>query len=114
MPLIKLQTNIELDDITCQALLKQLSALTASLLNKPESYVMVAIEPSCSMLFAGKNDPLCYIELKSISLAEDKTTSLSAALCELVNNLTNINSERIYIEFTNSPRAMWGWNKATF
>lgn len=114
MPLVKLQTNIELDDVTRQNLLKQLSALTASQLSKPENYVMVAIESSCSMLFAGTDDPLCYIELKSIGLAESKTTSISAALCELVNDLANINPERIYIEFTNAPRAMWGWNNTTF
>jgi len=114
MPLVKLQTNLDLDSSTTQTLIKQTSSLTASLLSKPESYVMVIAETSCSMLFAGSNEPLCYIELKSIGLPENETPSISAALCQLVNDIAGINPERIYIEFTNAPRAMWGWNSATF
>lgn len=114
MPLVKLQTNIDIDDATQQQLLKQLSALTASQLSKPESYVMVIVDASCSMAFAGNHEPLCYIELKSIGLPEDKTTGISAALCELVQDITGINPERIYIEFSNAPRRMWGWNRSTF
>ena len=114
MPLVKLQTNIKLDDATSQGLLKKISSLTASQLGKPESYVMVSVEPSCSMLFAGNNEPLCYVELKSIGLPEDMAATMSAALCELINETTNISPERIYIEFKNAPRAMWGWNSGTF
>jgi len=114
MPFVKLQTNIQLGDETCQQLMKQVSSLTASQLGKPESYVMVAVEPSCSMLFAGNNQPLCYLELKSIGLPEDKTATISTALCELINDAIDISPERIYIEFTNAPRAMWGWNSGTF
>jgi len=114
MPFVKLQTNIELDETLRKQLLKQVSSLTASQLNKPENYVMVVIEESCSMLFAGTTEPLCYVELKSISLPENKTSTISGALCELIKTTVGINPDRVYIEFADAQRSMWGWNSATF
>jgi len=114
MPFVKLQSNVELDETKRQDLLKQVSSLAAKQLGKPESYVMVAMEPTTPMLFAGNNDPLCYVELKSISLPETKTAEISAALCTLIAEQINIAQDRIYIEFSDAPRAMWGWNGGTF
>ena len=114
MPLVKLQSNVELGEASQYQLLQELSSLTAQLLGKPESYVMVVIEPTTAMLFAGSNAPLCYIELKSIGLPESKTPQLSAALCNLVNEKLGVAKDRTYIEFSDAPRAMWGWNGATF
>ncbi len=114
MPYLKIQTNQDIESSTEQALLQQASALVASELGKPESYVMINIEPTRPMLFAGSNEPTAYLELKSIGLAESQTKGLSAALCDLINEKTNIPTDRIYIEFTDAPRSMWGWNKSTF
>jgi len=92
----------------------QLRPLVAKELGKPESYVMVNIEPTRPMLFAGTNEPTAYLELKSIGLADSQTKDLSAALCNLITNKIKIPTERIYIEFANAPRSMWGWDKSTF
>ncbi|MEJ2141681.1 MAG: phenylpyruvate tautomerase MIF-related protein, partial [Gammaproteobacteria bacterium] len=86
----------------------------ASELGKPENYVMVAIEPPVPMSFAGNTEPTAYLELKSIGLPESKTQGLSQALCTLIENTTGIRKDRIYIEFADAPRAMWGWNGGTF
>ena len=114
MPLVKIQTNTEMSDSDRYGMSKDISALAARELGKPESYVMVIIEPTTTMLFAGTNDPTCYIELKSIGLPESKTKDLSAALCQFINEQLAIAKDRIYIEFADAPRAMWGWNGATF
>ncbi|MDH5435215.1 MAG: phenylpyruvate tautomerase MIF-related protein [Gammaproteobacteria bacterium] len=114
MPLLKIQTNIELDEQSKKALLTKASQKTAELLGKPESYVMIAIESQQPMLFAGSDAPLAYLELKSIGLPENKTDSFSKALCKLVNEATMIPQDRIYIEFANADRSMWGWNGSTF
>jgi len=75
---------------------------------------MIAIEPPQAMMFAGSTDPLAYLELKSIGLPESKTSQLSKALCDLVENKLGIPQSRIYIEFADAPRSMWGWNGGTF
>ncbi|WP_126453963.1 phenylpyruvate tautomerase MIF-related protein [Sulfuriflexus mobilis] len=114
MPLVKIQSNVELDATHCESLLKAISSLTAEELGKPERYVMVAIEPTTPMLFAGSPDPTCYIELKSIGLPEAKTADLSRILSLEIEKQLGVAKERVYIEFADAPRKMWGWNGGTF
>ena len=114
MPYLKIQTNAVIDEAAGKALLSAASALTAEQLGKPESYVMVALEPPVPMLFAGNDEPLAYLELKSIGLPEAKTEQLSQALCQLMQDSLGVSQDRVYIEFADAPRAMWGWNGATF
>ena len=57
---------------------------------------------------------LCCLELKSIGLPQDRTTELSKALCKLVHDEFGVRPDRVYIEFADAPRTMWGWNGGTF
>ncbi len=114
MPYLKIQSNIIIDSNAAASLLEEASKLVAHELGKPENYVMVALEPPQPMLFSGSDAPLAYLELKSIGLPESKTPALSAALCQLIESKTSIPASRIYIEFTDAPRAMWGWDSKTF
>ncbi|MCG6936324.1 MAG: hypothetical protein LJE73_10565 [Proteobacteria bacterium] len=114
MPYLKIQTSQTLTPEASQSLLSSASHLVASELGKPEKYVMVALEMSAPMLFAGNDAPAAYLELKSIGLPESRTPELSEALCNLLEQHLGINRARIYIEFADAPRAMWGWNGATF
>lgn len=114
MPFLKIQTNTELPEAAAKALAASASAVVAAQLGKPERYVMVSVETNPAMQFAGSSEPLAYLELKSIGLPEDSTGNASRALCDLVSSETGIVAERIYIEFSNAARNMWGWNGSTF
>ena len=114
MPYLMIQTNQTIDAAGGKSLLTKASKLVASELGKPESYVMVALEDKTPMLFAGDEAPLAYLELKSIGLPENKTTTLSAALCGLMEETIGVSKDRVYIEFADAPRSMWGWNGSTF
>ncbi len=112
MPYLKIQTNqpIEHTDVVLSAA----SKLVATALGKPERYVVVTLEPSRPMLFGGSDDPLAFLELKSIGLAQDETDELSDALCGFVEEHLAVDPERVYIEFAAARGAMWGWNRGTF
>jgi phenylpyruvate tautomerase len=114
MPFLKIQTNQTLADAAAKSLAAKASARVAGLLGKPEAYVMVTVETNAAMQFAGSDEPLAYLELKSIGLPETITASASRALCDLVAEETGVPANRIYIEFSDAPRQMWGWNGATF
>lgn len=114
MPFLKIQTSHPLPEAAAKSLAADAAALVAEQLGKPERYVMISVEHNAVMQFAGSDDPLAYLELKSIGLPESATTELSRALCELVSGAAGISQDRIYIEFANAPRKMWGWNGATF
>jgi phenylpyruvate tautomerase PptA (4-oxalocrotonate tautomerase family) len=96
------------------ALTRAASNLVAEQLGKPERYVMVRYAHNPDMLFAGNGDPLALLMLKSIGLPTEATSTLSSALCALMQAHLGITPERVYIEFTDAPRKMWGWNSGTF
>ncbi|MDX1824317.1 MAG: phenylpyruvate tautomerase MIF-related protein [Thiohalomonadales bacterium] len=114
MPYLKIQTNQTITAEQAQALISKASTLVATELGKPEKYVMVALAPPVPMSFAGSDAPTAYLELKSIGLPSSQTTQLSQALCELIDSELAISKDRVYIEFADAPRAMWGWNGSTF
>lgn len=114
MPYLKIQTNQTITPDQAQALISKASKLVAGELGKPEQYVMVALSPPVPMVFAGTDAPTAYLELKSIGLPSSRTGDLSQALCALIENDLAISKERVYIEFADASRAMWGWNGSTF
>jgi len=114
MPFVRIQTNQPLPADAAGTLADAASGRVADLLGKPERYVMVSVEHNPAMRFGGSDAPLAYLELKSIGLPESLTAEASRALCELVNSATGIDPQRIYIEFSDAPRRMWGWNSSTF
>jgi len=112
MPLLTIKTNTEINDTPGLALVA--SKTVAEILAKPESYVMINIIPEQTLIFAGTNEPAALLELKSLGLPESSTAEFSNTLAELINQQLGINKSRIYIEFSNPERHMWGWNGATF
>lgn len=114
MPLLKIQTNRTLEPAVQARLIRLASEQVATLLGKSERYVMVMLEHNPAMLFAGNDEPLAYLELKSVELPNSRTGELSRALCSLIEAQLGITGERVYIEFADASRSMWGWNGGTF
>ena len=112
MPLLTIKTNHTITDKNSFAL--EASQLAAKILGKPESYVMVNIDDKQTLVFASSNLPAAYLELKSLGLPEAETTDLSSSLCAFINETLGIDAGRIYIEFSNAERHMWGWKGGTF
>ncbi len=114
MPYLTIRTNQNIEEETGRRMLYKASALIAKELGKSENYVMASLEPPALMLFGGNDAALAYLELKSIGLPEQKTKELSETLCTLLEEEVGIARDRIYIEFSNAERHLWGWNGTTF
>lgn len=113
MPFLSIETNTP-PPANSGRLTAELSSAMAEWLGKPEAYVMVRMQRNPDMRFAGTTEPLAYCELKSIGLPESRTAEFSQALCERLEELLAIPRERVYIEFADAPRKLWGWNGGTF
>jgi phenylpyruvate tautomerase len=114
MPTLIIQTNVETPVDRHKEILEAASSTVADILGKPESYVLVILKSNPSMLFAGDDAPLAYLELKSLGLPEQRTSNLSATLCDFMKTHFGVPAERIYIEFASPPRHMFGWSGGTF
>ena len=114
MPLLKVQTSAAVSDQKSQAFLKQASQRTAAALGKPEQYMMVSLEAGRPMLFGGSSQPAAFVELRSIGLPAHGAGELSAMICGLIESGLGVAKSRIYINFTDVPPELWGWNGQTF
>jgi phenylpyruvate tautomerase PptA (4-oxalocrotonate tautomerase family) len=114
MPFVSLDTNKSLSKQQSQQLMQRLSQVVAEKTDKSEAYVMVKVESDKEMQFAGKTEPLAYLECKSIGLTAEQAKNLSQALALAISDELQIPSNRIYIEFTRCDGAFWGWNGGTF
>lgn len=114
MPYLKLNTNKTVSKDESVHLLSQLSQAVAKATGKPERYIMIELNDSKTLLFAGNSQPLAFIECKSIGLTTSQSKSLSSSLCQLLETALQIKPDRIYIEFKDCPAEFWGWNGTTF
>jgi len=114
MPYLLIRTNREVPQTEQEPLLTRCSAAVTEMLGKPERYVMVSLEASQAMSFGGETSPCVYLELKSIGLPAERTAELSSTLASLIGGELDVPVERIYIEFADAERHMWGWNGGTF
>ncbi len=114
MPFLSLNTNIDLDDSQAAGLLEEMTQVIKTATGKSERYIMTEVESSKLMMFAGSTDPLAYLECKSIGLTPTQAKNLSASISQLLQSELKIPAERIYIEFSNCPAELWGWNGNTF
>lgn len=114
MPYLIIQTNLPLGKKAVRAIVKNASTLVAEQLEKPESFVMIALQPDTPMLFAGSDDPVAFLELKSVGLPARKTKDLSESLCQLIEGHLGIPRDRVYVKFIDVKGAMWGWKGDTF
>ncbi|WP_303909552.1 phenylpyruvate tautomerase MIF-related protein [Thiohalomonas denitrificans] len=114
MPYLMVQTNKALPATQKGEFLAIASQTVAEALGKPERLVMVALEDETPMVFGGDHAPCVYMELKSIGLPQERTAELSESLCSLIEKTLGIARERIFIEFADAERHMWGYNGETF
>jgi phenylpyruvate tautomerase len=114
MPYLSIETNINIEPSAQAALLQTASTTISRMLSKPESYVMVSLHAGKTMQFSGSTEPCLYAELKSLGLPESECARFSETLCTLFSQELGLATNRIYIEFSNPARHMWGFDNRTF
>ena len=98
----------------CLAKGAEVDLMFAELLGKPESYVMIAIKPGTPLTFAGSDEPAAFVRLKSIGLPKERCTEFSEKICGFVEQELEVPPTRVFIDFKDLEREMFGWNGKTF
>ena len=114
MPYFSIETSKRIDAVGEEAVTHKASAFIAELLGKPEGYVMVAVKHSTPMRFGGELEPAAMVQLHSIGLPKDRCTEYSEKICVFVQQELSVAPERIFIDFRDLERSMFGWNAKTF
>ncbi|WP_291329914.1 phenylpyruvate tautomerase MIF-related protein [Desulfovibrio sp. UCD-KL4C] len=114
MPFIRVETNMKVEASEADAFVLKLSKFLSVALGKPEIYVTVMLHQNVSMSLSGSNDPAVFASLGSISLQPEKCMELSKSVCEFLTAEFSISGSRVFIEFRDLERSMFGWNGRTF
>jgi len=114
MPYLKIETNQSAIQSSLHQNTLLLSAEIATMLGKPEDFVMVSIDLQEAMTFAGTTEPCAFVELSSLGLSEQSGSELSEHLFPLLSKTLQVATERIYLQMSDHPRSHWGWNGKTF
>ena len=116
MPLLRLYSNCSADAETVAALSAELSAKTAAILGKPESYVMVLAQLEQAMSFGGNTEPTGFFEVFSLGeISAEQAERFSAEISELLERRLCLSSDRIYSAYHPwARRELWGFRGGTF
>lgn len=114
MPLIQVHLNTaEPGDLT--AFQNKLSEVVATGVGKSEEYVMTRVACNEAITFAQSQEPAAYVEVKNIgTMSHEQTASMSESICAAIADHTHVPGDRVYIEFADAQRHLWGWNGRTF
>jgi phenylpyruvate tautomerase PptA (4-oxalocrotonate tautomerase family) len=114
MPYIEVATNVDMDDAMARDVLSKLSGLAAEMLGKPEKYVLARVTAGQVLSHGGSADPAAYVTLRSIGLPKDGTPGFSAKICGFLQAELGVSGDKVYIDFSDIERSMFGWNGSTF
>ena len=114
MPLMSIRSAVKINDTAVSSMLSACSAKLAVLLTQPEAYVMTLFDRPASMTMAGTADPCCLVEIRSVvELSSDQTQAMAQAFCPMLAEHLGVPPNRIFLNFTDFPRNMWGFNGST-
>lgn len=115
MPMIRIQTSIAVDEEKQTTLMNTLSSEIAELLGKPESYMMIILEPETVMMMSGTAEAAALVEVRSVgSISEEEAKNLSGKISEIMGKEIGVGAGRIYLNMQGVPGVMWGFDGRTF
>ena len=117
MPLLIIKTNTsELLPEIIEAIHEQGQAALSRILQKSRDYVMSLLELGQDMSFAGNSSASCaYVEIKNVgTIKPEISLEISQEITRILNKHLGVDPKRVYIEFQQSERHLWGWAGKTF
>ena len=115
MPTFIHHTNTAINDHQNENIRKDAVDILSQELGKSKEFIVTLIHDSVAIEFGQSEAPCAYAEVKSVgTLSPKQTTAMSDRLCNALQQILSISPDRIYIEFQESTRHLWGWNCKTF
>lgn len=114
MPLIKIKTNAIVSPRNLSELLSEATAITADILDKPESIFMASAETEAAMMFGGKVVPTALFEIEALDYSEGLSQGLVNALTDLAGHLLKVQAEQVFVKITDVPRGSWAGGKRIY
>jgi phenylpyruvate tautomerase PptA (4-oxalocrotonate tautomerase family) len=113
--MIRAQVAQIVDKENKEELVKELSAIVAEGIGKPEQYVAALFEDNVTIAFGGEVGEGAFVEVRSIGgLDAAVNNALAERISGCLKERLGIDSAKIYCNFTDIPASSWAWKGRTF
>ncbi len=112
MPFINVKTNAAVSKEKCEAIKSALGQAITALPGKSEQWLMVGIEPECTLYFQGSDAPCAMVQVQTYGTNASGTDVLTGKICEILGDNLSIPANRTYVSYFGT--ANWGWNGGNF
>lgn len=114
MPYLLVQTNAHEGLIKREIFLKDATKTVADMTGKPAAKIMVGLQTDMPMSFGGSEETCAFVHLKSLGLPPEEAEKYTAALCALMEDSFGVRPDRVFVQMSDHPRALWGCDSKTF
>ena len=112
MPFINVKTNAAVSKEKCEAIKSALGQAITALPGKSEQWLMVGIEPECTLYFQGSDAPCAMVQVQTYGTNASGTDALTGKICKILSDNLSIPANRTYVSYFGT--ANWGWNGGNF
>ncbi|XP_055807924.1 uncharacterized protein LOC129876497 [Solanum dulcamara] len=106
MPCFNLSTNVNLDGVDTADFFSEATKAVASIIGKPENFVMVVLKGSVDISFGGNKDPAAFAEIVSMGgINSDVKRKLIATLGAICQNRFSIHRTRFFLKVYDTTMA---------
>ena len=114
MPCIKTTTSVSVSDAQKRDLQEKFGKAIEIFPGKSERWLMVITEGDAAVCMAGDAAaPAAFVELSLLGKSDRAHFErMSAAICEILEDVLGIAPSRVYIKYTEVTH--WGWNGGNF
>ncbi|MFQ6664411.1 hypothetical protein Gotur_031537 [Gossypium turneri] len=99
MPCLYISTNLNLDEVDTDPLFSQATKAVASIIGRPEHFVMVILKGSLAIRFNGNKEPAAYAEIVSMGgINREVKRRLIATLGTILENTLSIPTTRFVLK----------------
>ena len=112
MPFINVKTNASVSKEKGEAIKSALGQAITALPGKSEQWLMVGIEPECTLYFQGSDAPCAMVQVQTYGTNASGTDVLTGKICQILSDNLSIPANRTYVSYFGT--ANWGWNGGNF
>lgn len=113
MPFIDVKTNQKMDDKVKEVIKAELGQAIKTIPGKSETWLMVNLEPECSLYFQGSDEPAVFVDIKIYGHASsDSYNQLTKKITSLLSQKLNVREDRIYVCYMETEN--WGFAGENF
>lgn len=117
MPCANITVSCQVPKAQADTIVQRACKILSDTIGKPISYCMatLAVLEGGGAMDGESEAPVAFVSVQSIGGLNQKVNKkLSSGFCTMLNEVLEVDVDRVYINFKSFQGTSWGYNKSTF